>query len=73
MMIMQLTVTFSVFHANIPRLVSHQEHNVLVGLLKSKELIPVYLNFHVSDAWPATLGSKQRLMGDDVLYVLETS
>lgn len=64
---------FSVFHVNIPRLVSHQEHNVLAGLLKSKELIPIYLNFHVSGAWPAALGSKQPLVGDDVLCVLETS
>lgn len=64
---------FPGFHVNIPLLVSHQEHNVLAGLLKSKELIPVYLNFHVSGAWPATLGSKRRLMGESVLCVLETS
>lgn len=64
---------FSVFHANLPRLVSHQEHNVLGSPLKFKELIPVYLSFHVSGPWPATLGSKQHLMGDSVLCVLETS
>lgn len=61
---------FSVFHASLPRLVSHQEHNVLGSLLKFKELIPVYLSFHVSGLWPATL---ERLMGDSVLCVLETS
>lgn len=62
-------VTFlmlAVFHANLPRLVSHQEHNVLGSLLKFKELIPVYLSFHVSGPWPATLGSKEHLMGDSV-------